>query len=341
MKNIISASRRTDIPAFYGDWFMNRIREGAAGFVNPFGGQRYNVSLRPEDVIFIVFWSKNFEPFLKHLDELDERGYKFYFQFTITGLPKVFEENTPMAAQAVETSRLLADRYSPDHVLWRFDPIIFTSITSPAETLERFVELAGAMEGVTRRCYFSYVQFYGKVRRNFEEIYSKRGITFRADPDEERKRTESKAFTYDLTRGEKIAFARELSVHAAGRGIDMHTCCGDYLLNGGGDGGPSIYKAHCVDGELIERLTGGVCGAPLKPTREECGCYESRDIGAYNTCPHGCHFCYANVNKEMAAKNFELLSARVAAFSMNYEIAREEFPDSATGRGAAQLDFES
>ena len=93
MKKIISVSRRTDIPAFYGDWFMNRLKEGFVGYINPFGGQKYIVSLKPEDVICFVFWSKNYEPFIEKLKIVEDRGYKFYFNYTITGLPNIFECN--------------------------------------------------------------------------------------------------------------------------------------------------------------------------------------------------------------------------------------------------------
>jgi len=120
MKRIISVSRRTDIPAFYGDWFMNRLYEGFAGVVHPFGGQRYIVPLKPEDVVCFVFWSKNFTPFLKHLKTIENMGYKFYFNYTITGLPSVFESNVEKQA-AIESLKHLSKTYSPKHINWRFD----------------------------------------------------------------------------------------------------------------------------------------------------------------------------------------------------------------------------
>jgi DNA repair photolyase len=326
--NIISASRRTDIPAFYGDWFMSRIREGAAGFINPFGGQRYTASLLPQDVLFIVFWSKNFGPFLKHLDELDALGYRFYFQFTITGNPKIFEENTPQTEQAIEVARRLTERYSPEHVVWRFDPIVFSAITTPDQIRETFTKLVKAMEGATQRCVFSYVQHYGKVRRNFESLHNEHGIIFRADPEDKGKSAHSRALEFDLTKDEKRAFACELAGIAAEHGINLYTCCGDYLISNSCGSVPLIQKAHCVDGELIARLAGGDRAGSLKikPTRKECGCYESRDIGAYDCCPHGCRYCYANVNKEKAISNYERLAQNTGLFSMNVDVGREEFP---------------
>jgi len=127
MKRIISVSRRTDIPAFYGDWFMNRLKEGFAGVVNPFGGQKYIVSLKPEDVRCFVFWSKNFTPFFENLKVIESLGYKFYFNYTVTGLPNIFERNLDKES-AVETLKQLSRIYSPRHINWRFDPIIISNI---------------------------------------------------------------------------------------------------------------------------------------------------------------------------------------------------------------------
>jgi len=115
MKRIISVSRRTDIPAFYGDWFMSRVKKGFAGVVNPYGGKKYIVSLKPEDVSCFVFWSKNFMPFLENLKILDELGYKFYFNYTVTGLPEVFETNLDKQS-AIESLKYLAKTYSPAHI---------------------------------------------------------------------------------------------------------------------------------------------------------------------------------------------------------------------------------
>ncbi len=133
-KNIISISRRTDIPAFYSDWLMHRLRRGRAGYLNPFGGKKCAVSLLPEDVLFIVFWSKNYQPLLQHLDELDRMGYKFYFHFSITGQPKQLEVNTIPWEKAVEQAQQLSQRYSSQHVLWRFDPIVLSSVTYVDQT---------------------------------------------------------------------------------------------------------------------------------------------------------------------------------------------------------------
>lgn len=125
MKRIISVSRRTDIPAFYGDWFMHRLKEGFVGVVSPFSGKRYIVSLRPEDVICFVFWSKNFSPFIENLKLIDGLDYKFYFNYTVTPLPRVLENNVEKQS-AIDTLKRLSRMYSPRHINWRFDPIVLS-----------------------------------------------------------------------------------------------------------------------------------------------------------------------------------------------------------------------
>jgi len=277
MKRIVSVSRRTDVPAFYGEWFMRRVREGCLGVVNPFGGKRYRVSLRPEDVTCFVFWSKDFTPFVEHLETLDRLGYKFYFNYTVTGLPSVFESNVDKAA-ALRTLRHLSRRYSPRHIHWRFDPIIFSTISDEDFYLKEFAKRAVELEGLVERCYFSFVTEYGKVKRNFTRLQETTGVTVT-------QRSES----------EKIDLANRLALVAAQHGIQMYSCCSDYLV------GERIQKGRCVDGALIEQLffPEGLA-YKAKPTRPQCGCTESTDIGTYDTCPHGCAYCYANANKAVA-----------------------------------------
>lgn len=281
MKRIISVSRRTDIPAFYGNWFMARLADGFVGVENPFGGQKYIISLKPEDVICFVFWSKNFTPFRENLKIIDSLGYKFYFNYTITGLPPVFEKNVEKQT-AIETLKLLSRMYSPQHINWRFDPIIISSICNRDFYIRAFEQLASEFAGFVKRCYFSFVTEYNKVKYNLERLAKQEGIRII--------RT-SKDF--------KIELANELAAIAAHYGIEMYSCCGDYLV------GKNIKKAHCIDGALIEELflIHGF-SYKLKPTREECGCTESSDIGTYDTCPHGCVYCYANVNKHKAYKAY-------------------------------------
>jgi len=283
MRRIISVSRRTDIPAFYGDWFINRLKDGFVGYVNPFGGQKYIVSLNPDDVVCFVFWSKNYEPFIKKLNIIENMGYKFYFNYTITGLPNIFECNLTDKEIAIDALKKLSDMYSPKHISWRYDPIIISDITDYDFHIKNFENIASELEGYVERCYFSYAIQYGKVKRNFDKFQKENGVKI-ADPND----------------NSKIKLANELAEIAEQYGIEMLSCCGDYLL------GQKIKKAHCVDGKLIEELfyKDGLKYRE-KPTRKECGCTDSTDIGAYDTCPHGCIYCYANMNKEKAYKRFE------------------------------------
>ncbi len=281
MKRIISVSRRTDIPVFYGDWFMRRLKEGFAGVVNPFGGQKYIVSLRPKDVTCLVFWSKNFSPFLYNLDIINNLGYKFYFNYTVTALPSIFEHNVDKES-AIETLKLLSKIYSPQHINWRFDPIIISNICDRDFYIRVFEELASKFEGLVYRCYFSFVTEYNKVKRNLDELEGKTGVK-----------------VVHTNKDFKIELANELAKITEYHGIQMFSCCGDYLVS------DKIKKAHCIDGSIIEELffPQGLVYTQ-KPTRDQCGCTESTDIGTYDTCPHGCIYCYANANKEKAYKAF-------------------------------------
>lgn len=283
MKRIVSVSRRTDIPAFYGDWFMCRLNEGFAGVVNPFGGRRYIVSLRPDDVSCFVFWSKNCAPFVENLKVIRGLGYNFYFNYTVTSLPEIFENDVDKHA-AIKALKELSRTYSPRHINWRFDPIIISSISGRDFYIRTFAELASELGGYVERCYISFVTNYSKVKRNFEELERTTGVEI-----------------MDFNKDFKIDLANELATVAERHGITMHSCCGDYLTSGS-----SIEKAHCIDGGVIESLffPEGL-KYKEKPTREECGCTESSDIGAYDMCPHGCVYCYANMHKRRAHSAYD------------------------------------
>lgn len=278
MSKIISISRRTDIPAFYSDWFMNRLKAGFAGYVNPFGGQKYIHSLKPEDVTCFVFWSKNYTPFLDNLKIIENMGYKFYFNYTITGLPNIFECNLVKTETSIDSLKKLSKLYTPKHINWRYDPIIISDITDYSFHINNFENIASVLEGYVERCYFSYAIQYGKVKRNFDKFQNENNIKI-VEPDASL----------------RIKLANELADIAGNHGIKMLTCCGDHLLSN------KIAKAHCIAGNIIEELffQNGF-KYDEKPTRKECGCTQSIDIGTYDTCPHGCIYCYANMNKNMA-----------------------------------------
>jgi hypothetical protein len=282
-QRIISVSRRTDIPAFYGDWFMNRVGAGFAGAVNPFGGQKYRIDLRPEAVMCLAFWSKNYAPFMPHLKRLTQMGHRCFFNFTITGLPREFECNLVHPDVAVAVMKRLADQFSPEHISWRYDPIMITDRTSYDWHVSRFAELASKLRGATKRCYFSFAIQYGKVQRNFIEFKRQQKIQIE-DPN--------------LVTRQRLANA--MADIGQTNGMTLYSCCGDVLVD------DRILKAHCVDGDIIRQLFDPF-GTVFKtvPTRKECGCAESSDIGAYDTCPHGCVYCYANINKARAMTQYQ------------------------------------
>lgn len=288
---IISVSRRTDIPAYYAEWFMQQVEKGEVTYPNPMSFKPVRLSLRPEHVLFLVFWTRNPHPLERHFDRLDalyERA--FYFHFTINGLPKTLETNNPPLDFAVATFQRLAQRY-PGQVFWRYDPVVFSSLTPRDYHLQKFGELAERLRGYTSRCYFSFVTWYQKVRRNFASAEAEHGAQFR-DPELE----------------ERLRLTHELSAVARGCGMTLYSCCQDALC-----AVPHVAKAHCIDIETIRAL------APARfqklravPTREDCGCYESRDLGYYDSCPHGCIYCYANLNRAKARRFYEsFLQTRV------------------------------
>ena len=280
---IISVSRRTDIPAFYSEWFLNRIRDGYVRWVNPFSRIVHRISLRPEDVMAFVLWSKNYAPLLPHLGKLDAGGYRMLFHFTINGLPKAFEPRVPGTRETLECARTLSDRYGADAVLWRYDPVLVSSITDRQYHLSRFRELCAALEGAVKRCYFSFVVFHNKVQRNASALRRETGIVL-----------------HDLPTPERVEIANALADIASEHRIELLSCCGDYLLGG------KIKKAHCTDAELLLRLYPDKTRRLVEaPTREGCGCCECTDIGAYDTCPHGCVYCYANSRLQSALRSYE------------------------------------
>ncbi|MBM3241186.1 DUF1848 domain-containing protein [Candidatus Poribacteria bacterium] len=280
MMRIISVSRRTDIPSFYTKWFMNRIRDGFCHWINPFGGQVYRVSLQPEDCLALVFWTRNPTPLIRHLDFLRREGYRFYFHFTINGYPKILESHNPPAHTMVAALQRLADLISPELTFWRYDPILLNEVTSEAYHLKQFDFLSRQLEGYTNRCYFSYVAFYGKTERNLRWVEREHNLSFQRPSIEEQRH-----------------LAHQLRDIGATRGITLYSCCHDGLI---GDG---IEKAHCIDSALIARLRPDLNRhLQASPTRQDCGCAESVDIGAYDTCPYGCVYCYANHSRDIALR---------------------------------------
>jgi hypothetical protein len=281
---IISASYKTDIPAFYGEWFMNRLRAGSCMMVNPYNRRKaFRVSLRREDVDGFVFWTKNLGPFLESLAEVRVRGYPFVVQYTINGYPRKLEFSVTDASRAVKQAIQVAREYGPKALVWRYDPIIFSSETPPKSHLENFEWLAARLEGATDEVVVSFAQIYRKTKRNMDWASREFGFTW-TDPDDQAKRS----------------LMRDLSELARLHRMQLTLCSQPYLLE------PSlgVPEARCVDARRISTLAGRDIQAALKGARKECGCFESKDIGDYDTCPHGCVYCYAVSRRSLARRRY-------------------------------------
>ncbi len=282
---IISASRRTDIPAFYAEWFIQRIRAGYCTVPNPFNrGQVSTISLAPEDVDAIVFWTRFPRPLLPHLDELDRCGYRYYFQFTLLDYPRSLETHRPDVKQAVEAFRTLAERIGPERVIWRYDPILLSEELDAAYHRRQYAALAHALSGSTRRSVISLVDLYAKARRRLEQPGQPPLV-------------DKQAWAGDPAFGDFIRF---LADTALSRGMEITSCAETIDLRPYG-----IRPGKCVDDDLLRRLFGIDVPAKKDPSqRPQCSCALSRDIGAYNTCLFGCQYCYATAGFEAARRRY-------------------------------------
>lgn len=271
---IISASRRTDIPAFFSGWFMNRIREQYALVQNPFNSHQISkVSLSPDVVDCIVFWSKNPEPMIHRLQEL--KDYMYYFQYTLNAYGKDLEKNLPPVSERLSTFHTLSRLIGKQRVIWRYDPIILNETYTLSWHLDRFASLAGALQGDTERCIISFIDLYASIAGPAKKY----GIQ-------------------ELPDSAVLELAKELSSIARSFGITMETCSEKIDLSS-----CNITHGCCIDGRLISALLG--CSLNVekdKNQRPECGCAASIDLGLYNTCRNGCVYCYANHSSQTLEK---------------------------------------
>ena len=239
---------------------------------NPFNKQTYHVPLKPETTAALVFWSKNFRPFLDKLPLIEKSGFnKFIFNYTITGHSKLLEPNVPPAVECIQDLKELSARYGKDKIFWRFDPILISD-NDESEVIKKFTRLAEKIAPHAGRCIFSFTFFYKKVIRSLKKFAGEHEITC-SDPD----------------LGKKKDIAAQLAETAAEFGLPLHACCCNYLLDI-----PGIEKSRCIDGELISRLRDDKYVFRDAPSRPGCGCAEASDIGTYGTCKSGCIYCYAN-----------------------------------------------
>lgn len=282
---IISASRRTDIPAFYAQWFINRIRAGFCTVPNPFNPRQIaRVSLLPEDVDLIVFWTRNPRPLFPYLGELDRRGYRYYFQVTLLGYPRQIEpQNSPRAA-AIRTFQELASRIGPERVIWRYDPIVFSRLTGACYHAENYAQIAAALKNYTHRSVISVMDMYVKFRKRIDRL-NQDGLAIQA---------------YDggpSQRFDDLMMALEGS--ARENGMQIQSCAEGLDLTIYG-----IQPGKCIDDTYIQATFGLEVDHRKDPgQRKACGCVVSKDIGMYDSCLFGCPYCYATGNFERAREN--------------------------------------
>ncbi|AVP65199.1 DUF1848 domain-containing protein [Clostridium sporogenes] len=272
---ILSVSRRTDIPAFYSEWFFNRVKEGFALVRNPFNTKQISrINLSPKVIDCIVFWTKNPKKMIKRLDEIKE--YNYYFQFTLNSYDKTLEKNLPKKKYLINTFIELSQKIGKDKVIWRYDPIILTDKFTKEYHYKWFEYLAKTLSPYTNKCIISFLDLYKKTEHNLKKIN-----------------------VLPLNKDDMIGLADKFSKIASKYNLIIETCSEEIELSK-----VNINHGKCIDDTLISHIIGEKLYIDKDPNqRKICGCVKSIDIGAYNTCNHDCLYCYANFNREMVEKN--------------------------------------
>lgn len=274
---ILSVSRRTDIPAFYSEWFMNRIKEGFVCVRNPMSYHKVSkISLSPEVIDCIVFWTKNPLSLMRDMAVL--KDYRYYFQFTLNPYGKNIEMAVAKKNNIIDVFKELSDKIGPERVIWRYDPIFFTREIGVDYHLKYFDILSRNLAGYTKRCVISFLDTYKKTERNL----SPTGAYL---PDEKEMRLLSYRFA-------EIGRYLKIETQSCAENIDLAK--------------EGVSHGHCIDRELIENLIGYHIEAKKDPNqRGDCGCIESIDVGEYNTCMHHCLYCYANFSQTQVEHKHE------------------------------------
>lgn len=287
---ILSASYRTDIPAFYGEWFMQRLISGRVAWRNPYGGGLHHLDLLPEVVEAFVFWTRNPAPFFPVLEWLARRDWPFVIQITITGYPRPLEASVPPAEKIVTTLRSITDSFGPGRLVWRYDPVFLSDLTTSAFHREQVTRLADMLEGLVDEAVLSFAQIYAKTRRNSDHAGKRYGFAWH-DPSAEEKRQ----------------LLAELAALLKARNIRPSLCSQPELLS------EELAPARCIDAKRLSALAGRPILARTKGNREGCLCAESRDIGRYDSCPHGCVYCYAVTSSARAKARYRAHDPRAEA----------------------------
>lgn len=295
-RSVLSASRRTDIPAFYLDWFMDRLEKGFFEIQNPFNKKKRRVDVDPQGFHTIVFWSKNFGPFLekKAGDKLIRDGYHLYFNFTVNSENSILEPRVPALEKRISQIRMLSKTFGPENIAWRFDPICHyrSGKDGPLlSNLDQFADIAKAVadSGITK-CVTSFFDPYAKITRRIERINRTKNLELEiADPPLQ----------------QKTALIRELVQNLSPLGIKLHLCCEKKVFDTL-DPNSDIRPNACINGRLYQEITGDpviIKKDSGQRAGKGCRCTQSVDIGSYDDhpCFHNCIFCYAR--PEMDIRN--------------------------------------
>jgi hypothetical protein len=259
---------------------MNRIREGFCLVPNPFNAKQISrISLAPGDVDAFVFWSKNPRPMLELLDELDDQGFVYYFQYTLNDYPRALEPSVPNIDRRLDTFAQLSKRLGPERVVWRYDPIIITPATGYDFHASTFKRLASTLRGITRRTVISVVDVYKKTDRRMTALASD-GYTMDVDA---------------AHRPEMRELLSDIAATAQAEGMTPFSCAEEIDYSDVG-----IRPGSCIDSELIQSIGGRPPTQKDPGQRKNCRCAVSRDIGMNDTCLHGCPYCYSTRNNELA-----------------------------------------
>ena len=278
---IISASRRTDIPAYYSEWFYNRIKEGYCTVPNPYNAdQVYLVDLRPQSVTAIVFWTRNAFPLFKYTNILDDEGYKYYFQFTINNYPKIYEPYNPSLDSSIKCFKEIANKYGTGKIIWRYDPILFTNDLTIEFHKDNFARIFDEIGGYTKRIVISIVDNYKKTANRLKKL-------------------ETEYEEDQLEKVEVEELLRFIVEKASAKGIEVESCAEAKEF-----GHLGIVHGKCVDDRLLKQEFGiDLIYKKDKSQRLACGCIISKDIGMNNTCLMGCEYCYATNSQQVAVRN--------------------------------------
>lgn len=300
---IVSASRSTDIPAFYSDWLLNRLNAGYVEWINPFNRKQQQTVLF-EKTRVIVFWTKNPEPMLKNLEIIDKLGYKYYFQFTLNDYEKNdLEPNVPLLNKRIETFKKLSEKIGKEKVIWRFDPLILTDKIGIIELINKIEKVGDKIHDYTEKLVISFADI--ENYKNVQNKLRKSKINYKTF-------TENDIFKFCEKLNElNSKWNLEISTCAEIKNLDRYNinhnkCIDDALMS----------KVFFKDKELMKFLGYGnysffnekKTSLNLKDygQRKECGCIMSKDIGKYNTCPHICRYCYANISEKSALNNYKV-----------------------------------